>query len=234
MSDTRRGTPRALIIHGGWEGHRPRECAARAAAILRSEGFDVELSDSLDPLDQPSSLGALALVVPCWTMGSLTPEQESNLCDAVERGTGLAGWHGGMGDAFRANTRFQFMTGGQFVAHPGDIRPYEVRIERANDPIVAGIPGFEVVSEQYYMHVDPAVRVLATTRFDGVGAPWVAGTVMPVVWTKPWGAGSVFYSSIGHSPEDLDIPPVREILRRGMLWVSGLPAASPRPSTLLA
>jgi type 1 glutamine amidotransferase len=163
---------------------------------------------------------SLSLVVPIWTMGAITGEQEKGLLDAIKSGVGIAGWHGGMGDSFRNNTNYQFMVGGQWVAHPGNIMDYEVNIVDHDDPITAGINDFKVHSEQYYMHVDPSNQVLATTTFSGVEAPWVKGCVMPVVWKRMWGEGRVFYSSLGHVARDFDVPEMLEIVKRGMLWAS--------------
>ena len=56
-----------------------------------------------------------------------------------------------------------------------------------------GITDFDYPSEQYYMHVDPANEVLATTTFSGEHAPWIEGVVMPVVWKRRYGEGRVFY-----------------------------------------
>ena len=70
------------------------------------------------------------------------------------------------------------------------------------------------------MHVDPANQTLATTTFAGAPNPWIAGAVMPVVWKKRWGAGKVFFSSLGHQAIDFDVPEAREIVRRGLLWAS--------------
>jgi uncharacterized protein len=215
------GPRQALVVQGGWAGHCPREFAALYASLLEEAGLAVEVHDSLAALAEPELLARMAVVVPIWTMGELAEEQEYGLAKAVAAGTGLAGSHGGMGDAFRASPLYQFVVGGQFVAHPGDIRDYEVRIAAPEHPIVAGFDRIRVVSEQYYMHVDPAIEVLATTTFDGVGAPWIAGVEMPVVWTKRYGEGRVFYSSIGHRLEDLDDSVVREIHRRGLLWAAG-------------
>jgi type 1 glutamine amidotransferase len=153
-------------------------------------------------------------------MGQITGDQEKALVAAVEAGAGLGGFHGGMGDAFRDAITFQFAVGGQFVAHPDNGKDYLVRITKAADPIVAGLKDFTIHSEQYYMHVDPSNEVLATTIFETTSAPWVNGTVMPVVWKRRHGAGRVFYQSIGHSLREFDIPEVREITRRGLLWAA--------------
>jgi type 1 glutamine amidotransferase len=211
---------RALIVHGGWDGHDPKGFADHYADVLRAEGFDVELQDTLDAFRDADALRRLSLIVPIWTMGTIAPEQLQPLTDAVAEGVGLAGFHGGMGDAFRDAPDFQLMVGGQFVAHPDGIKEYEVAIANRDDPITAGLRDFRVTSEQYYLHVDPSNHVLATTTFHPETAPWLDGVIMPVVWTRRWGAGRVFYSSVGHSLADLDVPEVPEIQRRGMLWAA--------------
>jgi type 1 glutamine amidotransferase len=210
----------ALIVHGGWDGHEPEGFAEHYAAILRDEGFTVELAGSLDVLRDGAALRGLSLIVPIWTMGTIEPDQLQPLLDAVADGVGIAGFHGGMGDAFRDAADYQWMVGGQFVAHPDGIKDYEVTIVDRDSPITAGIDDFAMHSEQYYMHVDPSNHVLATTTFRTQSAPWVDGCVMPVAWTRRWGAGSVFYSALGHTLADLAVPEVGELQRRGMLWAA--------------
>ncbi len=161
---------------------------------------------------------SLSLIVPIWTMSTITKEQESGLLEAVKSGVGIAGWHGGMADSFRNNVEYQWMVGGQWVAHPGNIIDYEVNIIDHDDPITAGLSDFKMHSEQYYMHVDPSNEVLATTTFNTDIAPWVNGTVMPVVWKRMWGKGKVFFSSLGHVASDFDVPEAKEIEVRGMMW----------------
>ena len=211
---------KALMVWGGWSGHEPKQCADIFAPILREKGFDVEVSDTLDSyLDQEKMMG-LSLVVPIWTMGTITKEQEAGLLAAVKSGVGIGGWHGGMADSFRNNTEYQFMVGGQWVAHPGNIIDYRVNITNHTDPITAGLSDFDMHSEQYYLHVDPANEVLATTTFTGEHASWIDGAVVPVIWKKHYGAGRVFYCSLGHQLVDFDVPEAREIVRRGLLWAS--------------
>jgi uncharacterized protein len=211
--------PSALIVAGGWEGHEPRQCADLFAGVLRNEGFDVAVEDSLDRFADPS-LKDFDLIVPVYTQSTITREQEQGLLDAVAGGVGIAGWHGGMGDAFRNNPNYQFMTGGQWVAHPGNIIDYTVEFTNRDDPITAGLNDFAMHSEQYFLHVDPSNEVLATTTFTGEYCPWIAGTVMPVVWKRRWDQGRVFYCSLGHVARDFDVPEAREIVRRGMLWAA--------------
>jgi len=212
----------ALIIWGGWEGHQPRQCADIVAPALAQAGFRVELSDTLAVLADKDKTAGASLIVPVWTCGTLDADQTNGLLEAVKGGVGLAGWHGGMGDAFRDNCAYQFMTGGQWVAHPDGILKYKVNIIKPDDPIVAGIEDFEMTSEQYYMHVDPSNEVLATTTFhDSTDAPWINGCVMPVVWKRSYGRGRVFYSSLGHTADEfLKVAEMLEILKRGMLWAA--------------
>jgi hypothetical protein len=213
-------TKSALFFVGGWEGHEPQQTSALFADILRNEGYTVTLSDTLDVLLDAALLHAQDLIVPVWTMGTITNEQAKGLLEAVKSGIGIGGWHGCMGDSFRDNTDYQFMVGGQWVAHPGNIIDYTVQITDHSHPITAGLKNFAMHSEQYYMHVDPSNEILATTTFNGDHAPWIAGTVMPVVWTRRWGAGKVFYCSLGHVLRDFDVSEAREIVRRGLLWAA--------------
>jgi type 1 glutamine amidotransferase len=180
----------------------------------------VEVSDTLDAYRDTAKLHALDLIVPIWSMGTITDEQEQGLTEAVQNGVGLAGWHGCMADSFRNTTNYQFMVGGQWVAHPGNIIDYTVNIVKHDDPIMEGIQDFSMHSEQYYMHVDPINDVLATTTFSGAYAPWIEGAVMPVVWKKRWGKGRVFYSSLGHTVKDFTVPEALTIMQRGLLWAS--------------
>ncbi|HUM34657.1 MAG TPA: ThuA domain-containing protein, partial [Candidatus Saccharicenans sp.] len=213
---------KALIVWGGWEGHEPKQCVDIFAPWLKEQGFEVEISNSLDSYLDLEKLKKFDVIIQVYTQGTITAEQERNLEEAVKSGVGLAGWHGGLADSFRSNTEYQFMVGGQWVAHPGGIIDYEVNIlpEKKNDPIVRGLKDFKMHSEQYYLHVDPGVEVLAATTFSGQYAPWIKGVVMPVVWKKYYGQGRVFYCSLGHVAADFNVPEAREIVKRGILWAA--------------
>jgi uncharacterized protein len=214
---------KALIVWGGWDGHQPKQVADVLERALKADGFEVEVADSLDAFKDAKKLLGLSLIVPHWTMGKITAEQLKPVLEAVQSGVGMAGCHGGMCDAFRDNTDWQFLTGGQWVAHPGnDGVKYTVRITDKIHPITAGIPDFDVASEQYYMHVDPAVKVLATTRLPVADGPHVPnGPVeMPVLWTKMYGQGRVFYDALGHTAKVVESEPNLTIMRRGFKWAA--------------
>ena len=210
----------ALFVCGGWDGHEPRQCVDVMAPVLEREGYEVTISDALDSYLDHDRMMSLDLVVQVWTMGTISPEQEKGLLGTIAAGVGFAGWHGGTGDAFRNSTNYQFMVGGQWVAHPGGVIDYDVNIINHEDAITRGIADFHMRSEQYYMHVDPSNEVLATTTFAGEHCRWIDGVVMPVVWKRTWDRGRVFYTSLGHVAADVRVPEVTEIIRRGMLWAS--------------
>ncbi len=204
---------KALIVQGGWKGHEPELVARLLGQALVDHNFEVHISDTLDAFKDKELMSGLDLIVPIWTMGTIEREQLTPLLEAVRNGCGIAGVHGGMADAFRTETEYQFMVGGQWVAHPGgDGVTFTVHIDGEPHPITEGIQDFEVTTEHYYMHVDPAITVLATSRFGEV--------VMPVVWIKTYGQGRVFYCSLGHSAAVVKMPPVLTMVTRGMLWAA--------------
>jgi type 1 glutamine amidotransferase len=209
----------ALIVWGGWNGHDPEECAAIYRRWLHEDGFSVRVETDPEVFADPA-IKELSLIVPCITMGTIGKDAANNLAATIEGGVGMGGHHGTMGDSFHDSPLYQFVVGGQWVSHPGNIVDYTVDVVKGDDPIMQGIKSFPYTSEQYYMHVDPANEVLATTTFSGDHAPWIKGVVMPVVWKKMYGAGRVFYSSLGHKATEFENPNMATILRRGINWAA--------------
>jgi uncharacterized protein len=208
----------ALLVRGGWDGHDPVRATDRYAKFLTDESFEVSTSDSLGAyLDD---LSGVDLIVQCWTMGRITPSQLDGLRTAVRAGTGFAGWHGGIVDSFRDQPEYHLLTGGQFIHHHKEFVTYPVEPVSAH-PIVAGLGKFEVHSEQYYVHADPGIEVLATTDFlPDPDRPEIDTPTMPVTWIRRHGAGRVFVTTIGHRMADLELPAVDEMIRRGLLWAT--------------
>ncbi len=209
----------ALIVWGGWDGHTPEQSAQFVAKMLEDEGFRVEIENTTEAFADPA-IRDLSLIVPVYTMSTIEREEVKNLCAAVGSGVGLAGFHGCMCDAFRNEIEYQFMTGGQWVAHPGNIVDFEVNIAKHDDPVMEGITDFPFRSEQYYMHVDPANEVLATTTFTGEHCSWVKGVEMPIIWKRRHGRGRVFYSALGHTVAEFKNRNMATIFKRGMLWAA--------------
>ena len=212
---------KALFVWGGWYGHEPAKCRDIFVPWLIEQGFEVRVDSTLDVYTESSYMASLDLIIQIMTMSEISKEQEKGLLTAIKNGVNIAGWHGGLADAFRNNTQYQFMVGGQWVAHPGKIIDYEVNIVNHDDPITKGLKDFKMHSEQYYMHVDPINEVLATTTFNGDHAYWIDGVTMPVVWKKKYGKGRVFYSSLGHVAKDFDVSEALVIMKRGILWSAG-------------
>lgn len=213
---------RVLFTWGGWAGHEPEKFKDYISAWLKEEGAEVLLYDKLDVYTDKTVMDTVDLVIQVFTMSQITKEQEKGLLNAIEKnGTGMAGWHGGMCDAFRNNTEYQFMTGGQWVAHPGGVIDYTVKITNHKDAITKGLNSFDMHSEQYYMHVDPNVKVLATTTFNGAVDSWINGCVIPVTWKKMYGKGRIFYTSVGHNLNHVtQVPQAIEMIKRGICWAS--------------
>jgi uncharacterized protein len=221
MDNTR--NRRALVVRGGWEGHSPVEATDRFIPFLEDNGFSVEVHDGPEVYADAATLAATDLVVQCYTQGVATDEQVLGLSAAVQAGTGLAGWHGGIVDSFRGSPDYLHLTGGQWAAHPGGFVEYEAVVvpTRAEHPVVAGLERWQLNTEQYWVLTDDLNDVLATTTFPvGPDTAWREELTCPAVWTRQWGRGRVFVSTIGHKLEDLDIPDVRTMTRRGLLWAS--------------
>ena len=211
---------KVLFTYGGWDGHQPEECRDIFVPWLQSAGAEIFVFDNLSCYADSALMQKIDLVIQIWTMGEIGQAEEKGLLNAIKRGVGIAGWHGGIGDSFRNNVDFQYMVGGQWVAHPGGVIPYEVNITNLTDPVTKGLNDFQIISEQYYMHIDPNVKVLATTTFSGEHDYWVKGTIIPVVWKKIFGKGRVFYSSLGHVAKDFEVPEAFEIMKRGIYWAA--------------
>jgi type 1 glutamine amidotransferase len=213
---------KVLFIYGGWPGHDPQKFLDYMTPWLKEEGAEVQSFPSLEPYADKALMDTIDLVIQVFTMSQISKEQEAGLLEAVKvNGTGMAGWHGGMGDSFRNNVEYQYMVGGQWVAHPGNVLDYDVKIIDQKDDVTKGLKDFHMKSEQYYMHIDPNVKVLATTKFNGAVNSWIDGAVLPVTWKKMYGKGRIFYTSIGHNVNHVtDVPDAIEMIKRGIKWAS--------------
>jgi type 1 glutamine amidotransferase len=217
-----------IYVYGGWKGHKPAESVDLMVPKLRAEGANVKVFDTLSVYTDDKLMAETDLIIQIWTMGDITKEQFKGLEKAVMNGTGFSGWHGGLGDAFRDNLKYQFMVGGQFVFHPGGNIDHSIKIIDKSDPITRGLNDFDLKkTEQYYMLIDPNIKVLAISEFErekyqkpGKEENKITGSTMPVVWKKYYGKGRIFHSSIGHHLTDFDVPEVMTMQMRGFRWAS--------------
>ncbi|MCD4852495.1 ThuA domain-containing protein [Arthrobacter sp. AK01] len=225
----------ALVVRGGWDGHQPVEATELFIPYLKDNSYDVRVEESPKIYADPDYMAGVDLIVQCMTMTTIEKDEFEGLRAAVENGTGLAGWHGGIADSYRNNSDYLHLIGGQFACHPGkhaDERigeqsdnyvPYTVNIlpAGAGHPITQGIGDFDLVTEQYWVLSDDYIDVLATTtqkvrEWD----PWNREVTSPAIWTRQWGKGRIFVSTPGHRVEVLQDSNVRTIIERGMLWAS--------------
>ena len=208
---------KVLLVWGGWDGHKPELFANHVENWLIKEKADYKIINGLDAYDNYDELIKYDLIIQSVTMDKISKKQEENLVKAVLNGVGIAGAHGGLVDSFRKNTNYQFMIGGQWVAHPGNIIKYKVKM--LEDELTSGLSDFEIVSEQYYMHYDPNVKIIAETKFNDEIYPWINNVVMPIAWKKMYGKGKVFFISIGHDPDEFMVyKDGWELLTRGFMW----------------
>ncbi|MFF2272709.1 ThuA domain-containing protein [Agromyces sp. NPDC058136] len=224
----------AIVVRGGWEGHQPVEATELFLPFLRARGFEVRVEASPEVYADPEVMARADLVVPCVTMGEITPEEVEGLRVAVENGTGLVGWHGGVVDSYRGSPAYLQLVGGQFVAHP--MAPIDERAPGAESsrthaitfteqgaahPVTRGLMDFELTTEQYWVATDELNDVLATTVHPmDPGVPWKRPVTAPAVWAREWGAGRILVVTPGHDVDMLSHPTVRTIIERGMLWAA--------------
>lgn len=225
----------ALVVRGGWEGHQPVEATELFIPHLRANGYDVRVEESPKVYAELDYMAGVDLIMQCVTMSTIEPDELAGLQAAVEAGTGLAGWHGGIADSYRNSSDYLHLIGGQFACHPGkhpDKRageqsdnyvPYLISMLPAarTHPITEGLADIELVTEQYWVLCDSYINVLATTT-QAVRAwdPWRRPVESPAIWTRQWGQGRIFVTTAGHRTDILQQPSVKTIIERGLLWAS--------------
>jgi type 1 glutamine amidotransferase len=191
--------------------------------FLAAHGFAVDVAEDLDAYADPDRMAGVDLVVQCWSLGEITAAQVAGLAAAVRGGAGLAGWHGGIVASFQGCEPYHHLTGGVFVHHPEGFVEHTLSVvpARAGHEIVAGIGEVALRTEKYWVLTDPYIDVLATVTYDPAqDTPWREAVTLPAVWTRRWGAGRVFVSTVGHKLDDLAVPEIRAITERGLLWAA--------------
>lgn len=166
------------------------------------EDLDALLAERIAPFD---------LVMFYWTLGELTEAQKRGLMNHIASGKGYVTFHSGA-DSFRGDPDYRALVGGYFVTHPR-YRTYQVSITEVDSPITRGIEEFMITDEQYIVDYDPRVTVLANALYKG--------RLMPVLWTKDWGKGRVYYNALGHDPKACEQEMFQKLLIRGALWAAG-------------
>lgn len=228
-------TKRALVVRGGWEGHRPVESTDLFLPFLEQQGYEARIESSPAVYADADAMAGIDVIVQSVTMSTIEQVELDGLRRAVAGGAGLTGWHGGIADSFRASSDYLHLIGGQFATHPSkhpdevegepddNFLRYDVEITDLGHehPITRGLPDFALETEQYWVLTDDLNDVLATTTHPAPPwHPWHRPVVSPVVWTRQWGRGRIAVATPGHSLDVLEEPHVRTIIERSILWVS--------------
>ena len=208
-----------LVVWGGWDGHQPEVFANLVEKWLISQKSNYKIYNGVEVYDNFEELIQYDLIIQSITMGEISEKGASNLIKAVSNGVGIAGAHGGLGDSFRNNPNYQFMIGGQWVSHPGGKVNFKVNF--LDNELTKGLNDFEIYSEQWYVHYDPNIEIIANTTFTYDFFSWIDGVVMPVAWKKTFDKGKIFYTSIGHDPMEFEKhPDAWRLLTRGFTWAT--------------
>ena len=133
--------------------------------------------------------------------------------------------------------------GTQFKAHP-PIGAFKVEVVNRDHELTRGIDDFEVVDELYLSNTTAPIDTLMQTRFTGEATGFIADkweeTVVPILYTRQIGAGTVSYNALGHCRGHYDLPGMvdfypnpekcawnygvyYELLRRGIAWAMRAP-----------
>ncbi|MBP3347856.1 MAG: ThuA domain-containing protein [Clostridia bacterium] len=208
---------KALIVCGN-DFHDPENISALFAEMLKE--LDCESTITWDPKALHGNLREYDLFIPLFTHADYADSTVSNISNAVANGLCMVGCHGGMSDACPSNLEWQLMVGSHWVAHPGCEIDYRVNVDKSSE-LIGDIEDFDVWTEQYYNLIDPAVKVHATTDVVELGRPHNANGVikLPVVYTKMWGKGKIYYNALGHDVAVFEkYPGAKEMMRKGFMW----------------
>jgi len=195
-----------LIIWGGWQGHDPQGVAEKLANILTDHRYQVDVRSDLGVLIN-ENLKTYDVLIPIWSCGIASPIYIQPLLEAIESGLGLVTWHGGI-NWFDQADYYDLI--GAYYLRDTPVESYSVQLE--DHAFTKGLTDFDIKSETYYMLVNPMNTLLATTSCKGHR--------LPLMWTKTYGAGRVFYSSLAHDLDQLFMPDHLSILLRAIEWAA--------------
>jgi type 1 glutamine amidotransferase len=198
---------KALLIWGGWDGHKPLEVADRIGAELEKRNYEVTKTSHFGCLLNEEELYSYDVIVPIWSCGIKSDIYLNELADAIKSGIGLATFHGGI-NWFDQDEYYRIIGG--FYLHDTKCESYEVVIANKDHIITKGQSDFEIYNEKYFLQVDPTNDILASANFSGIE--------MPIAWTRSYGKGQVFYTTFAHQPEDLFGNNSLEMLLNGIEW----------------
>lgn len=202
-----------LLIYGGFRFHEPQETLKVFVPFLKNVGFDIDIYSNIKIYADYKKIIKYNLILQNFGEKKITKKQEKGLLYAVKSGLGFVGFHAGLCDTFKNSYNYQRMVGGQFVFHP-KVKEFKVIINKKSN-ILKGIKSFKIKTELYYFHFSPEIKIHAWTEVENK-------IKMPVVWTKNFGKGKIFYCSLGHNKKDFEKKEFFEIMKRGIIWTSAV------------
>lgn len=147
--------------------------------------------------------------------GELTNKQEMNILEFIKAGRGFIGLHGASA-SFKSHSKYFEMLGGRFIEHKR-VKSFKVINIEKQHPITRGLEDFTVRDEPYRheFSMSKDIRILAIGDYQDVDNP----NLEPIMWTKSYGEGRVFYCSLGHRTNSLKSPIFQKIIQRAVKWV---------------
>jgi type 1 glutamine amidotransferase len=215
----------AVLIFTRSTGYVHKSTPAAALAIAKaanSAGITADIGD--DPAYfTPASLRRYKAVVLLATagepLGSPGTEAIAALTAFIRAGGGLVGIENAT-NAHVKSPEFVALLGAVFIGHPGGLRTTTCA-KVGDHPSVARLPASLSVTDEIYAFKElrPDNQIVLRCG-DG-------DDKLPVAWYRSEGAGRIFFSALGHRPEQWTEPPlVADHVLPGVLWAMGI---APRP-----
>jgi len=198
-----------LIIYGGLKFHEPDKTIKLFISFLKSKNFAIDIRSNINIYSKINELKKYNIIFQNYGEKKIKRKQERGLIEAVKSGVGLVGFHAGLCDTFKNSYAYQYMVGGQFVYHP-EVKKFKVIIDKKSR-LLREIKNFNIKTELYYFHFSPDIKIHAWTVIEN-------NIKMPVVWTRTFGRGRIFYCSMGHNTKDFEKKEFFEIMKRGIIW----------------
>jgi uncharacterized protein len=228
-----------FVTHSAGFRHDSIPVAARALETIgrRTGAFSVTVTEDLSRLSA-SGLAPFDAVF-FFTSGelALSDSQKRDLLAFVRSGKGFGGAHSAT-DTLYSWAEYGDLIGAYFDGHPW-VQEVAIDIEDPDFPGQRGqAPAYRIVEEIYQFREfsRDRVRVLQTldTATVNLRAPGVNRTDndFALSWCRPYGAGRVFYTALGHFDHTWEDARFQQMLEGALRWLVGeVPGVNAAPRT---